>query len=352
MGFRLASSSANRSIRPMTYRLKRQSSGVLAVHNPALGETMHPVRGPWEEATRLYVQGSGLPALLSAPASRTSAPAGEGSAGEVVVFDVGLGAAANALAALACRAELISRHGRARRLRLVSFENDLEPLRFALAHAAQLGYLLGHEPILETLAAQGSWSGAGGASWELRLGDFPRTIRQETRRADVVFFDPFSPRTNPDMWSVSTLEGLYGCRRPGGEMRLVTYSSAFSTRAAMLLAGFFVGAGLSLDGRRRATEAAAYYSSLDEPLDLRWLSRWKRDREPWPCLTPAGQRRRVRLSLLEHPQWAHFAQAVEQGREARGRRRAGGAARTVRPAGRRKPARGAAKPPKSSTRSR
>ena len=132
-------------------------------------------------------------------------------------------------------------------------------------------------------------------------------------------------------------------------MRLVTYSSASNTRAAMLLAGFFVGAGLPLDGRRRATEAAAYFSSLSEPLDLRWLSRWKREREPWPCLTPAGQLPRVRRELLEHPQWAHFPRLVEQGRKAGGKRRAGGEARAARPSGGRKPAGRTAKP---STRSR
>ncbi|MCZ6628323.1 MAG: MnmC family methyltransferase [SAR324 cluster bacterium] len=284
----------------MAYRLKRQSSGALALHNSANGETMHPVWGPWEEATRLYVQGSGLENLLAARP-------GQGDREEAVLFDVGLGAAANALAALECHARL-RRRGPVRPLHLISFENDLEPLRFALAHAGQLGYLLGHEPCLEALAAEGRWSGAHGQSWELRLGDFPRLIREEPRRADLVFFDPFSPRANPDMWSVATLEGIFRCRRPGGAMRLVTYSSAFSTRAALLLAGFHVGAGIALDGRRRATEAATNFSSLAEPLDLRWLNRWKRERDPWPCLTVPDRRRQARQALLDHSQWSQFAQ--------------------------------------------
>ena len=123
----------------MRFELKRQRSGVLAVRHRELGETMHPGGGPWAEANGLYVAGSGLPALLTGTGEAARA-------GPLVVFDVGLGAAANALAAIACREEAARRSGSPRQLRVISFEADPEPLRFALAHAGQLGYLLGHEP--------------------------------------------------------------------------------------------------------------------------------------------------------------------------------------------------------------
>lgn len=280
----------------MAYVLKRQASGAFALHDRETRETMHPGRGPWEEANLLYVRGAGLEVALSR------------AGGELVLFDVGLGAAANALAAIACHDALRLRGRALRPLRLVSFEIDLAPLRFALAHAAQLGYLLGHEQRLEALAAQGRWEG-GGVAWELRLGEFARLIEEEPRRADVVFFDPFSPRANPGLWRLATLESLFRCRRPGGQMRLLTYSTAFSTRCALLLAGFYVGEAPMPAAAAAGTEACSDFSGLARPLQSRWLQRWRRDRDPWPRLTPPGDRPRLRRALLEHPQWGHFVPA-------------------------------------------
>lgn len=283
----------------MTYELKRQASGAYALHNRESRETMHPGRGPWEEANALYVQGSGLAGLLSA--------SGGGKSRELVLFDVGLGAGANALAAITCHGQLRRRGGPVRPLRLISFENDLSPLRFALAHAAQLGYLLGHEQPLEALLKEGCWKGDGDVEWELRLGDFPALIEEEPRRAEMVFFDPFSPRTNPAMWSLRTLESLYRCRKPGAEMRLVTYSTAYGTRSALLLAGFYVGDAGAPGGRNKGTVATTFLSTLERPLNLRWLHRWKRDKEPWPCLTAQNERRRLREALGGHAQWGQFS---------------------------------------------
>lgn len=154
---------------------------------------------------------------------------------------------------------------------------------------------------------QGLWRGDAGVQWELRLGDFTQLIEEEPRRADVVFFDPFSPRTNPAMWSLGALESIYRCRRPGGEMRLVTYSTAYGTRSGLLLAGFYVGEAGGPAGRGKGTVACAYISTLQRPLGPRWLQRWKRDRAPWPSQTPQREYRRLREALAAHPQWGQLA---------------------------------------------
>jgi tRNA U34 5-methylaminomethyl-2-thiouridine-forming methyltransferase MnmC len=284
----------------MSYELRQQSNGSFALYRPDLGETMHPRLGPWEEALRLYVRGTQLEALLAA-----------GGSGPVVLFDVGLGGAANALAALSTAQEARRRGRPVRPLRIVSFESDPEAPRFALANAQALGYPRGYEPALEALLSEGSWRGEG-VTWELRLGDFTRLIAGEPCRADAVFFDPFSPRGNPDMWTVAVLENVYRCRRPGLPMRLATYSSAFGVRAALLLAGFYVGEGPELAAGRRATVASTDFSGLPEPLGLPWLARWRRDREPWPPGTDSRGHRSVRERLLAHSQWSHFQAGAGQ----------------------------------------
>jgi hypothetical protein len=241
-----------------------------------------------------------------------------GDRAEIVVFDVGLGGAANALAAIACREGLVRSGRQVRPLAIVSFEQDLEALAFVVDHADELGYPRGYLDALRAILARGEWD-APGVRWELRLGDFARLIQSEPRRADIVFFDPFSHRTNPVMWSVPVLEGVYRCRRPGSGQCLVTYSSAFSVRAALLLAGYYVGEGVRLDGRP-TTIAVTSSADLEEPLDLGWLARWRRDREPWPPETLQERHKAVREALLAHPQWSRFeleAEAAQRGMSAR-----------------------------------
>ena len=308
------------------YRLQRQKSGALAVHNAAYAETMHPGAGPWVEATSLYVQGSGLAAQLCTPGDDP-----------LVLFDVGLGAAANALAAVTCHDELRRRGKRPRPLHIVSFEADPAAVHFAIEEAEALGYPRGHEALLGELLAAGCVEREDGLLWELRLGDFTRLIREEPVRADVIFFDPFSPRANPDMWSLSTLETLYQCRRRAGRLRLVTYSTAYGTRAGLLLAGFFVGEGpQSIPGggtRRAGTIAATWLADLERPLTPAWLARWRHDREPWPPKTSAAAHRELRERLAEHPQWAQFPEPPEPSpRQARHPRfQTGGGAGAQRP---------------------
>lgn len=340
----------------MNYELRRQPNGSWALYHAGLRETMHPHLGPWEEANRLYVAGSGLEAFLlgrarppaprasdgsqrraaAAPSQRPAAPgAAAAQRQDVVVFDVGLGGAANALAAIACRAAL-ARSGRAvRDLTLVSFERDLEALAFAIEHAERLPYVRGSLEALRGLLDAGQWSEPG-VRWSLRQGDFARSIREEPCRADVVFFDPFSHRTNPELWSVPVLESVYRCRRPGSGQRLVTYSSALSVRAALLLAGYYVGDGVRLDGRP-TTIAATDFADLAEPLDERWLQRWRKERDPWPALTPAERHPTIRAALLAHPQWGQLESRRERGASRRMPDRSGTAAA---PARRRRPVRG------------
>ena len=72
-----------------------------------------------------------------------------------MLFDVGLGAAASALAAVAWHAELARRGKRPRPLRIVSFESDLAAPQFAIEQAAALGCPRGHETLLGELLAAG-----------------------------------------------------------------------------------------------------------------------------------------------------------------------------------------------------
>jgi tRNA U34 5-methylaminomethyl-2-thiouridine-forming methyltransferase MnmC len=204
---------------------------------------MHPSVGPWDEARRLYVEQPRLAERLSRPGD-----------GPLRLYDVGLGAAANAAAALDCARAL----GPARRrpLELVSFEVDLAPLRLALADPEGFPFLVPFREAAEALMRSGHWEGEG-VTWRLLTGDFVARLPDAPGPAHLVSFDPFSPRQCPELWSPATLERVRArCAQEGEGALLMTYSAATPTRVSLLLAGFYVGAGVGIGTKAETTVAA------------------------------------------------------------------------------------------------
>src|SRR5690606_10951786 len=71
------------------------------------------------------------------------------TAGEFVIWDVGLGAAANPVTVLR------GLEGLAGKVRILSFDHTIEPLEFALNHTDRLEYLQGFEEPLRGLLSNG-----------------------------------------------------------------------------------------------------------------------------------------------------------------------------------------------------
>jgi queuine tRNA-ribosyltransferase len=278
------------------YSLVELPGGRVAVHAEAYGEAMHPGLGPAAEAETLHVGQLKLRERL-----------GQHS-GEFVVWDVGLGAAANALAALRALRAL------ARPLRLVSFDNTLAPLAFALEHAEALGYLRGYETVVGKVLADRSVEFVDGARtirWQVWVDDFPKLLADNAAanlpKPDAIFFDAFSPARNPAMWTLPVFESLFRLLDPQRACALTTYSRSTMVRVAMLLAGFFVGRGRPSGAKEETTVAANRLGLLDEPLDAAWLQRVRRSGSAEPLHD--ARYRQAPLSeaawarLQEHPQF-------------------------------------------------
>src|SRR3982751_1103169 len=99
------------------YELHRPWEGFSSIRQISSGEIMHSRTDPIEEARKVYVEQAGLAERLR-----------EGSMEPLMLWDVGLGAAANAMAAIECHEQAMP----GRPLSIFSFENDLDPLRLAL----------------------------------------------------------------------------------------------------------------------------------------------------------------------------------------------------------------------------
>ena len=259
------------------FEIVATSSGEPSVRDAQAGEVMHPVIGAAVESERLYVAQSRLVERLLQPG-----PA-------LVLFDVGLGAAGNALAAI--RAARASPPGR-RPLALVSFERELGALWLACSDdgARRLGWSPGETAAARALLRDGRHEEPG-LTWQLRLGEALDRIDEEPLRADLVYWDPFSPKVNGPLWTAGAFARLAARCAPGAT--LFTYSTATAIRAALLLAGFSVGRG-DASGPKKETTAAALPPALPaRPLDVRWLARLARSSAPFPVDAPGDALQRI-----------------------------------------------------------
>jgi queuine tRNA-ribosyltransferase len=259
------------------FEIVATSSGEPSVRDAQAGEVMHPVIGAAVESERLYVAQSRLVERLLQPG-----PA-------LVLFDVGLGAAGNAMAAI--RAIRAAPPGR-RPLALVSFERELGALFLACSDdgARRLGWSAGEAAAARALLHGGRHEEPG-LTWQLRLGEALDRLDAEPLRADVVYWDPFSPKVNGPLWTSGAFARLAARCAPGAT--LFTYSTATATRSALLLAGFAVGHG-DASGPKEETTAAALPPALPaRPLDGRWLARLARSSAPFPPDAPRDALERI-----------------------------------------------------------
>lgn len=238
------------------------TTGAVSIRNKKINEIMHNPVGPWLEANALYIDQSELRRHLT-----------EDINSELVIYDVGLGAAANAIATLTAIQDSV------RPVRLISFEIDFSLLQFALEHSTQLVYLKNYENCIKTLLSQGRWKHKNSV-WELQHGDFLDCIETVSYKCHIIYYDPYSPKLNEAMWTTDCFRKL----REKCESRAMfyNYSQATAIRVALLEAGFYVGFGQSTGQKKSTTQAATHLKDLKNPLDERWLQRWRRSCSQFP----------------------------------------------------------------------
>ena len=257
------------------FELVTTSQGALSILDGRVGEIMHNPLGPWLEIQELYIKPSQLAQRLQAPSEEK----------ELVLYDVGLGAGSNAMAAILLALTAHKETKDLRGLRILSFEQDLSLAQFTLRHRDSFPEFAGAWQAFQELFAQGSWKHPEiPIQWELHHGDFTQALNSALPIADLIFYDPYSPKKNQEMWTYETFHKLRKKCHPsqGPETLLLTYSRATSVRAALLLAGFFVGKGRPIGLKEETTLASTLPEALDSPLQQRWLERWRRSHQALP----------------------------------------------------------------------
>jgi queuine tRNA-ribosyltransferase len=283
------------------YEIHRSAQGFCSIRQMSSGEVMHSVNAPSEEANRLYVEQSCLAArLIQQPAS----------ADALVIWDVGLGAAFNAMAIIHCfeRCYAESTINTLRQLHLVSFECDLDSLILAAKHPGCFPHLRHGAPT--KILQHGTWKHASGLlRWELLKGDF-RDGLEAAKIPDLIFYDPFSAKTDSALWTAEILARIFThCAPKSAE--LYTYSVSTAVRVALLTSGFFVAEGIGTGPKLATTIAFTRATGAGEHLlsprllGQQWLTRWRRSQAKFPMTSTHDERSQCEQLVETHPQFVN-----------------------------------------------
>lgn len=188
----------------MRFRIQETASGP-TVFDETVGECFKSRHSASEEAEAVFYQ----PGLAEHP---------DFGSRPLSVLELGFGLGTNFLHL--CRKSLP--------LRFVSIERDLSGVEYYLQHFPN--------DLLETLVSQKQITSPLQA--QLVEGDFFTCLPALQEDFDCVFFDPFSPKANPDCWTEILFALAFAKLRPNG--RLVTYSVSRNAKDSALKAGFQV----------------------------------------------------------------------------------------------------------------
>ena len=279
------------------YQIVRLANGTHSIYASAEDETFHPVIGPVEEARALYVNQLNLPARAAAAKE------------PFVIWDVGLGAAANVLTAFEATRDL------ACELHVVSFDHTLEPLKFALANQESLTYITPYAKEAAALVEKSEvqfTNGRQNIQWKFQLGDFPTLISTAKRgnpypAPHAILFDAYSPAKNPVMWTAPLFTAIHRLLDPARPCAMPTYSRSTLLRVTLLLAGFYVGVGHATGEKEETTVAANTLELLSDPLPRSWLKRARFSASAEPMWEPTYRQAPITeeswLKLQAHPQF-------------------------------------------------
>ena len=277
------------------YILTTTASGIATFRHVLTGETLHGQVGPYEEAWSLYVASSGL---LS-------------HQGDAVVFDLGMGCAAQVFACL----DAVTENPALTNLRIVSFDLEKKGLSALLNHLGHFPFAREHETFLKLMCDQNeihvTLPTGQTIHWQFVEGDFCKSITAAPGTfgfADYLFYDFFSAANQPHLWTLDLFEHLFA--HTSASALLVTYSSATCTRAVMAAAGFYVGLGIVSGKKMKSTLAARKLERLAEPLPPKWKNTFFTSHKPFCSAETAEGQIKIAEKIKAHPQFIEALQPI------------------------------------------
>ena len=213
----------------------RTADGSQTIQLPQWGEQYHSMHGALQESFHVFIR-QGLYQFFNRP---------------VDLLEIGFGTGLNALVTL------VEAPGRKLHIRYTG----LEAYPVAEEEWKQLEYaqLLGREAIVQKYFEElhrAPWDREHPVTPSFTLHKRKVDIRTfESEPAfDLVYFDAFGARVQPELWTAEIFRRMYRAVRPGGY--LVTYSAKGSVRRAMQEVGFLVERLPGPPGKREMLRAS------------------------------------------------------------------------------------------------
>jgi queuine tRNA-ribosyltransferase len=274
------------------YEIIQQKAGFYSMRDKSSGEIMHSVTEPMTESLELYVRQLNPERELSLPTDD-----------ELVIWDVGLGAATNAMATILECEKIRKRNDAKRPLHIVSFENDLDSFRLAVKNPSLFPHIRHAAPA--AILEDSCWESADNkCRWSLLEGDFRSNIFRAPV-PDCIYYDMYSVAANEWLWSPRLFSQIIE-KCVGKKTRLINYSVSTQIRSALLSAGFFVGYGV---GTGPKTETTIAFNSLDAVaegvvlLGREWLAKWERSTAKTSKNASEEEREEIERKVRTHRQF-------------------------------------------------
>lgn len=216
---------------PVPYRT-RDGSLTLQCSSPAV--FYHSVHGAVQESTHVFIR-AGLEQATSTP---------------IRILEVGSGTGLNLLLTwIRCLEGKCTVDYTA----LEPFPLDAGLLN-ALGYCEELGWPGLQDNYLNMMTGpQDVWHEVEGG-FRSRRSEQPVQSFKGSGSYDLIYFDPFGPRTHPDMWSKEVFDRMFDALVCGGA--LVTYCAQGDVRRTMIKAGFFVQRLEGPPGKREMLRAS------------------------------------------------------------------------------------------------
>ena len=217
----------------MALHVQVTSDNSSTIFSDVFKETYHSVNGAETESRHVFID-AGLSLVVK-------------STSKMRIFEMGFGTGLNALLTL-LEADKI-------KLEVEYHALELFPLDEDIYRKLDFSGLAGFRPeLLERLHA---------AEWEVNVAISPQFVLKKTKADlvsysftqayDLVYFDAFSPVTQPHLWSDAVFEKIYASMLPGAV--LTTYCAKGEVRRTMQRAGFKVERLAGPPGKREMLRA-------------------------------------------------------------------------------------------------
>ena len=222
--------------------------GSPSLYHPKYRQHFHTLAGARSEAEKKFTEAVNLHQILNTQAN-------------INLLDIGFGLGYNAVVAVNAAESVKSG-----KLKIKTLENDIQVLKVSLDLFGKDSL---HREILQSLLDTGHWQGDF-AEIDLIIGDARSSVLELDEKFDCIFMDGFSPDKNPELWTYDFIRELTKLITPKG--LIVTYSSAYPVRGAMLRCGLSVGQTDAFGRRRSGTIATFEKPAVFEDLAQKELN--------------------------------------------------------------------------------